>query len=120
MILEIVTVKSQLSKYPTKKIIRVHSWGLIMNASSCKSESSKVNRAFSFSGVTIISLDHRMATPPSSPAWQTLNHSKVTLNVIFPVKNFLIFQRPNCNIALSSVSAMIHIFPLNCDHINLE
>lgn len=44
------------------------------------------------SGVTIISLDHRMATPPSSPAWQTLNHSKVTLNVIFPVKNFLIFQ----------------------------
>lgn len=44
------------------------------------------------SGVTIISLDHRMAIPPSSPAWQTLNHSKVTLNVIFPVKNFLIFQ----------------------------
>lgn len=114
-----VRVKAQPSYHPTEETLRVHSWGLNNGWPRVSPRSSRGNRALSSGGVTMVVLPHRSVFPPSCPAWQTLNLSKVSLLVISP-KGFPEVLRPNWDRALRSVEAKIHIFSLRLDHVNLR
>lgn len=114
-----VKVKAQPSYYPTEETLRVHSWGLNNGWPRVSPRLSRGNRALSSGGVTMVVLPHRTVIPPSCPAWQTLNLSKVSLLVI-SLKGFPEVLRPNWDRALRSVEAKIHIFSLRLDHVNLS